>query len=167
MGGLTRLIAAGAGVLLVLACLNWAATEIYAPRSVPLAYAIVEVEEPEEPAPAPPPEAAPADAPAPVVVDAEAGRTVFARCSACHRLDGSNGVGPHLDGVVGRQKASLPDFNYSSALRAMADEAWTPEKLDAFLANPRGYAPGTRMAFAGLPNAQDRADVIAFLAQPH
>ena len=79
------------------------------------------------------------------------------------RADGVEAIGPHLDGVVGRQKASVDGFAYSGALRAMEGEEWTPERLDAFLRNPRGYAPGTKMAFAGLRDAQDRADVIAYL----
>ncbi|MDB6452424.1 c-type cytochrome [Falsirhodobacter sp. 20TX0035] len=148
-----RLIAAGAGALLVYGGLTGLASVLYAPPVVPLAYAIAPVE-----APPPPPSAAEVLAQG----DPAHGRDVFVRCQACHKL-GTNGIGPHLDGVVGRAKASVPGFAYSGALRATADQAWTPEDLDAFLTNPRGYAPGTKMAFAGLPNAQDRADVIAYL----
>lgn len=147
-------IAAGSGALLALACLNWAAVEIYAPRPVELAYAVAPVEE--EPAP---------EVPAALLAgDAAAGQAVFARCQACHRQNGANGVGPHLDGVVGRPAAAVADFSYSGALRAMEGAPWTPERLDGFLANPRGFAPGTKMAFAGVANAQDRADIIAYLA---
>lgn len=149
-----RLIAAGAGALLVYLGLNLVASVLYAPPVVPLAYAIAPVAEP-----SPPPSAAEVLAQG----DAARGQDVFGRCQACHRLNDTNGIGPHLDGVVGRAKASVPGFAYSGALRAMSGQSWTPENLDAFLTNPRGYAPGTKMAFAGLPDAQDRADLIAYL----
>ncbi len=96
--------------------------------------------------------------------DAAAGEKVFAKCKACHKLDGSNGTGPHLDGVVDRAKASVGGFGYSDVLMGMSAEAWTPENLDAFLLSPKAYAPGTKMSFAGLPKAEDRANVIAYLA---
>lgn len=96
--------------------------------------------------------------------DAAAGEKVFAKCKACHKLDGSNGTGPHLDGVVDRAKASVAGFGYSDVLISMASESWTPENLDHFLVSPKAYAPGTKMSFAGLPKAEDRANVIAYLA---
>jgi cytochrome c len=96
--------------------------------------------------------------------DAAAGEKVFGKCKACHKLDGSNGTGPHLDGVVNRAKASVEGFSYSETLKGMAADSWTPENLFAFLENPKGYAPGTKMAFAGLPKPEDRANLIAFLS---
>ncbi|NGM44845.1 cytochrome c family protein [Rhodobacter sp. SGA-6-6] len=96
--------------------------------------------------------------------DAAAGEKVFGKCKACHKMDGTNGTGPHLDGVVNRAKASVEGFSYSEALKAMAADAWTPENLFAFLESPKGYAPGTKMAFAGLPKPEDRANLIAYLA---
>ena len=96
--------------------------------------------------------------------DAGAGEKVFSKCKACHKVDGSNGTGPHLNGVVDRAKAQVEGFGYSDALMAMSAESWTPEKLDAFLANPKAYAPGTKMSFAGLPKPADRANLIAWLA---
>jgi cytochrome c len=96
--------------------------------------------------------------------DVAAGEKVFSKCKACHKLDGSDGTGPHLNGVVDRQKAASDGFAYSDALLAMADDAWTPENLSGFLENPRGYMPGTKMAFAGLPKPTDRANLIAWLA---
>lgn len=96
--------------------------------------------------------------------DAAAGETVFRKCTACHKLDGSDGVGPHLNGVVDRPKGSIGGFAYSEAMLAVASESWTPENLNGFLQNPKGYMPGTKMAFAGLPKAEDRANVIAYLA---
>jgi cytochrome c len=96
--------------------------------------------------------------------DAGAGEKVFAKCKACHKVDGTNGTGPHLDGVVDRAKASVDGFGYSDVLLSMASDAWTPANLDAFLLNPKKYAPGTKMSFAGLPKPADRANLIAWLA---
>lgn len=96
--------------------------------------------------------------------DAGAGEKVFAKCRACHKVDGSNGTGPHLDGVVDRAKAAVDGFGYSDALKAMGDTAWSPENLNAFLTNPRAYAPGNKMSFAGLPKADERVNLIAYLA---
>lgn len=97
--------------------------------------------------------------------DPAAGESQFGKCRACHHLDGTNAVGPHLDGVVGRAVASIADFSYSDAMVAHADEApeWTPEALQEFLTNPRGVVSGTKMSFAGLKNPQDRANIIAYL----
>lgn len=94
--------------------------------------------------------------------DADKGEKVWGKCRACHKLDGSNGTGPHLDGVVDRNVDAVDGFNYSGNLSGAAD-VWTPENLFAFLENPRGYAPGTTMGFAGLKKETDRANLIAFL----
>lgn len=95
--------------------------------------------------------------------DAGKGERVFGKCRACHKLeDGANGTGPHLYGVVNRA-VGVADFGYSGALAAVT-EAWTPEALNGFLENPRSYAPGTSMGFAGLPKVEDRANLIAYLA---
>jgi cytochrome c len=96
--------------------------------------------------------------------DPAAGETVFRKCSACHKLDGTDGVGPHLNGVVGRNHAAVEGFAYSEANIALSAEPWTPEAINAFIENPKGYMPGTKMAFAGLPKAEDRANLIAYLA---
>ena len=98
------------------------------------------------------------------VADAGAGERVWRNCQACHALeDGVNGTGPHLYGVVDRAVASVAGFGYSGALVEAAD-VWTPENLDGFLENPRGYAPGTAMSYSGLRSAEDRANLIAYLA---
>lgn len=94
--------------------------------------------------------------------DAAAGEGQFRKCAACHKVDGSNAVGPHLDGVVGRPIASVEGFDYSAALSGI-DASWDPDHLYAFLQSPKGYAPGTAMAFAGLPKSEDRANLIAYL----
>lgn len=94
--------------------------------------------------------------------DAGAGERVFGKCRACHKLDGTNATGPHLDGVVGREVDAVDGFNYSGALEKVAD-VWDPEHLNGFLEDPRSYAPGTKMSFAGLPKIEDRANLIAYL----
>ena len=97
--------------------------------------------------------------------DVEKGAKVFGKCKACHKLeDGANATGPYLYGVVGRDVSSAAGFGYSGSLKPVAD-VWTPETLDAFLENPKGYAPGTSMGFAGLKKATDRINVIAYLDQ--
>ncbi|MDX5384729.1 MAG: cytochrome c family protein [Rhodobacterales bacterium] len=92
------------------------------------------------------------------------GARQFNKCAACHKLEaGANGTGPYLYGVVGRAVDTAEGFGaYSGALEQVAD-VWTPENLFGFLENPRGYAPGTTMGFAGLKDPQDRADLIAYL----
>ncbi len=95
--------------------------------------------------------------------DAGAGEKVFGKCRACHKLeDGANATGPHLYGVVDRAVGTVDGFNYSGNLSAAAD-VWTPENLNAFLENPKGFAAGTSMSFAGLKKPEDRADLIAYL----
>jgi len=96
--------------------------------------------------------------------DPAAGEKVFGKCKACHKVDGTDGTGPHLNGVVNRAKASVGGFGYSDALLAMASDAWSPENLNGYLENPKAYAPGNKMAFAGLGKIEDRANVIAYLA---
>ena len=96
--------------------------------------------------------------------DVTAGEKVFGKCKSCHKLDGANATGPHLNGVVDRPKASIAGFAYSDALVGMAADSWTPENMNAFLTSPKAYAPGTKMGFAGLAKVEDRANVIAYLA---
>ena len=96
--------------------------------------------------------------------DLDNGRRVFARCRSCHTITegGPNMTGPNLYGVFGRQAAAQPGFNYSDALKN-ASLVWDGEQLDQWLENPRTFLKGTKMSFAGIPNATDRRDVIAFL----
>lgn len=97
--------------------------------------------------------------------DPEAGRTLFNRqCMACHAVQaGQNKVGPSLAGVFGRHSGEAPKFNYSPAMKE-ANKTWDAETLDSYLTDPRGYIPGARMIFAGLKDAEQRANVIAYLA---
>ena len=92
------------------------------------------------------------------------GEKVFKKCKSCHTVSkgGKNMVGPNLWDVVGRNKASVEGYKYSSALKTMEGD-WSYPNLDAFLLNPKGYAKGTKMSFSGLKKANDRAAVIAYL----
>ena len=97
--------------------------------------------------------------------DAARGKTVYARCAACHDLNtGATRLGPSLKGVIGRTSGTSPGFNYSQALKDKA-VVWNAASLDQFLAAPPKYVPGNRMAFPPMANAKDRADLIAFLEQ--
>ena len=94
------------------------------------------------------------------------GRQVAQRqCASCHSFNegGRNGVGPNLYGIIGAKHAHIEGFNYSAAMQGMADKPWTYEEMNAWLHSPRTYAPGTRMAYSGLANTQQRADLIAYL----
>jgi len=125
--------------------------------------------------PAPAAEAEPAATPVSADVDpafAEAyraasandGKRVFRACAACHKLEeGRNAVGPSLWGVVGRPIASVDGFSYSNALKEKQGEAWTFDALSAWLENPREYAPGNRMSYAGVKKLDDRAALIRYL----
>lgn len=96
--------------------------------------------------------------------DASRGERVWRQCAACHALeDGRNGTGPHLYGVVGRGIGDVEGYGFSDAL-AENPEAWTVENLYYFIENPRGYMPGTKMAYAGMRASEDRAGLIAYLA---
>lgn len=95
--------------------------------------------------------------------DAEAGRRVFTKCMACHVVqEGQNRVGPSLYGIIGREAGTIPNYSYSEA-NATSGIVWTEPVMFTYLENPRGFLPGTKMAFPGLPSAQERADVIAYL----
>jgi len=117
---------------------------------------------PAEPAAPPPPAYVEVD-PATITGDAKAGAEKFGKtCKACHKIDGKNAVGPHLNGVVGRATATVEGFKYSTAMKAHVGN-WTPERLDIYLVSPKAEVPGTKMSFVGLPDAADRANVIAYL----
>ncbi|NDW53340.1 c-type cytochrome [Aliiroseovarius sp. PrR006] len=97
--------------------------------------------------------------------DVEKGAKVWSKCKACHKLeDGKNGTGPHLYGLIDRPIAGVAGFGYSDVLAGMSAEAWTIEALDAWLADPKGFAPGNKMSFKGLKKDGDRANLVAYLA---
>jgi cytochrome c len=101
--------------------------------------------------------------------DATAGEQVFRRqCSACHiaTAEGPRRLGPTLFGVVGRHSGSVLGFSYSQGNRN-ANVDWTPDRLFEYLRNPRAMVPNTTMAFAGIRDDQDRANVVAYLQTLH
>jgi cytochrome c len=99
------------------------------------------------------------DAPAPA--DVAAGREIYARCGACHSLERDR-TGPRHCGIFGRRAGSVPGFEYSAAMRS-SGIVWDRQSLDAFVADPLGTVPGTFMGYAGIPDAAERAQLLAFL----
>jgi cytochrome c len=94
--------------------------------------------------------------------DAAHGATIYHECMICHSLD-KNGIGPRHQGVFGRKAGSLPDYNYTAALKD-SNIVWNETTLDQWLTDPQALVPGTKMMFS-VDNAHDRADVIAFLKE--
>ena len=105
-------------------------------------------------------------APAHAEGDAAKGEKVFAKCKACHEVEkGVNKVGPTLKGVVGRAAGSAEGFKYSEAMAAKGAEGlvWDEANIASYLADPKGFVPKNKMAFAGLKKPEEVADVIAYL----
>lgn len=99
--------------------------------------------------------------------DPEKGEKIFKKCTGCHQI-GSGAVdkiGPHLNGIFGRQAAAHDGYRYSKSMKRAGDDGliWTAETLDAYLENPRALVSKTRMSFRGLKDAEDRANVLAYL----
>lgn len=95
--------------------------------------------------------------------NAAAGEKVFVQCKTCHVTDpGVNRIGPSLHAKVGAQAGKVAGYSYSPA-NANSGITWTKEKLFQYLENPQRVIPGTKMAFAGIPDPQKRADLIAYL----
>jgi cytochrome c len=165
---ITKILGAVCGSLLILLLGKWAAETLY--HTGPVAHGDEEVAQAyvidtgAEAAGDGAAEEGPPFADVLAAADVGAGEKVFAKCKACHKVDGTDGTGPHLNGVIDRAKASIAGFPYSDALKAMASDAWTTDNMNGFLTNPKTYAPGTKMSFAGLGKVEDRANVIAYLA---
>ena len=99
--------------------------------------------------------------------DTDAGKVVFKKCQGCHQVGqgAKNKIGPHLNGVFGRKAAGLEGFRYSKSLERAGRSGleWHADTLSAYVENPRAFASGTRMSFRGLKDAEDRANLIAYL----
>jgi cytochrome c len=102
--------------------------------------------------------------------DAEKGKADFAKCAICHQIGpgAKTLVGPELNGVVGRKAASVADYTmYSEGMKKLGQEGfvWTEEHLDKWIADPKAMLPNSPMAlaFPGIPDANERADIIAYL----
>ena len=101
--------------------------------------------------------------------DPARGAAVFRKCQSCHSVeDGANRVGPSLFHILGRPAASLPDFNYSEAMKAYGatGHIWDEATLTSYLQAPRDVVEGTRMMFPGVRAPEDIADLIAYLKDP-
>ena len=98
--------------------------------------------------------------------DAAKGKEQFAKCGICHNFE-TNAVGPELKGIVGRKAASAPDYAYSPGMKKLGNDGWvwTPENIDKWISNPKALLPDSPMAqlFQGVPDAQERANIIAYL----
>jgi cytochrome c len=96
--------------------------------------------------------------------DPAKGEQVFKKCAACHNADpgGANALGPALFGSMGAPVAGHAGFAYSDALKGVGG-AWDWDKMSAWIANPKKFAPGTKMTFAGISNPEDRANLLLFL----
>jgi cytochrome c len=91
------------------------------------------------------------------------GEQIYRRCQGCHSID-RNRIGPMHKGLFGRPAGSVPGFDYSKAMKD-SGIVWSAATLDLFLQGPRKMVPGTKMTFAGVPDAAERADLIAYLEQ--
>ncbi|MCC7642161.1 MULTISPECIES: cytochrome c family protein [unclassified Janthinobacterium] len=105
-----------------------------------------------------------AAAPAALTGNAEAGKAAFRKCASCHQVGPSarGGFGPKLSGVIGRKAGATTDYKYSAAMKN-ANIVWTEQNLAAFLKAPSDFIPGNNMRFWGIGNAQQVADLLAYL----
>jgi cytochrome c len=163
---INKILMAFLSTCLVLLSLNIAAGALFTPpKPAKQGYEIAVTEEPAKgSAPAGPAE--PQEPIGKLLASADPGRGEGAarKCAACHTFAKGepNKVGPNLWGIVGRPRASLPNFNYSAAMKSKGG-TWTIEELNTYLINPKAMVPGTSMNFAGVPRGAERADIIAFL----
>lgn len=101
------------------------------------------------------------------VADTRRGKILFLQCRACHSLAPENEpgkIGPTLFGVIGRAAGAAPGFIYSDSL-AKSGLTWTPENIDRWIERPSEFLPGNKMIFIGIPDPQDRADVVAYIRE--
>jgi cytochrome c len=162
---LTKIVGALCGAFLVFLLGKWAAETIYfggegahgeheAAYSIEIADAGGTEEAVEE---------GPAFADLFAAADVAKGEKLYGQCKACHKLDGTEGTGPHLNGIVGRAVGSVAGFTYTAGVAEHGGN-WDPETLNAWLTSPKTYIAGTKMTYAGMKKPEDRANLIAWLA---
>ena len=161
-----KIIGAVLGTAILIFVIRLVAEGVYEPEKPAKPGYVVEgvVETPGGGATAPVEEATPDWGTVLAKADTAAGKTVGAKCEQCHDLTSAKTtkIGPPLWSVIGRPRASVPGFSYSSAMTSNHD-AWTYTELFKYLKSPASMVPGTKMSFAGLRNADDRINLIAFL----
>jgi cytochrome c len=163
---LNKIVGAVLFCLLIIMGVSQVGNMLIAPRK--LAETAYKIDVPDAPAAGGAPAAAEEQDPPVATVlasaNADAGKKAFGKCAACHSVDkgGPAKVGPNLYDIVMAPKGHMQGFSYSDGLKKTGGE-WTYDSLYAFLKNPKAYAPGTKMAYAGSKSAKERGDLIAYL----